>query len=157
MPFNIMRSGNFMMSVDTLVSADLSGLDLRCADFQGMDMTGCNLRGSDLRGAMFMRATLDGADMRDCQMSEHHCKASLRDALLDGATIDWRSHELVSELLRRAAQTPAQAAYAVAGLARRDGCYPGIVAAANPELRWAIATLLPYVTPGDNAPAELTR
>jgi Pentapeptide repeats (8 copies) len=140
MAFNIMRAGNFMMAVDTLVGADLSGLDLRNADFQNQIMTGCNLRGSDLRGAMFMRALLDGADLRDCQLSQNFYQASLRGVLLDGSTPHWNSHEIVSAILLAAAQTPAQAEYAVEGLLTR-ACWPALVAANHPEMAWAIGVL----------------
>jgi Pentapeptide repeats (8 copies) len=145
MPIEIKRSmSEVILTAETLAGIDLSGRDLRSANFQNADMRGCNLRGSDLRGALFMRAALDGSDMRDCLLSEHFHQASLRDVQLNGSTVHWGSREIVSAILLAAAQTDAQREYAVEGLVTR-ACWDALVAAQHSEMAWAVGVLAPYV------------
>jgi Pentapeptide repeats (8 copies) len=142
------------VDADTLVGADLHGLDLRNAKLQKRDMTGANLSSADLTLASMQYCSLDGADLRNATLTEHLYRATLHDALLDGATIHWRSAEVVSELLRRAAQTEEQRAYAIRGLTFRE-CWDTLINANHPLIPWATDTLAPYVQDGDNAPEFL--
>jgi uncharacterized protein YjbI with pentapeptide repeats len=139
---------------DSLLGANLSGLDLRGAQMRGLDLTGADLSWADLTGAAMQCCVLDGADLRNAKLSEHLYRATLRDALLDGVTIHWHSAELVSELLRRAAKTPYQLEYAIGGLAVRK-CWAALVAEHHPLACWAIGVLAPWVRDGDKAPLFL--
>jgi hypothetical protein len=154
MSIEIRGDGNRVLAtVDagTLVGAHLSGLDLRNANMRSLDLTAADLSKSDLTGASMVDCVLDDADLREAKLSGHLRGASLKDALLDGALINWHSAEVVSELLRRAAQTEEQAAYAVAGLAARK-CWDQLTAECHPLAPWAIDILAPWVKPEDDAP-----
>jgi hypothetical protein len=137
------------VDADSLVGADLSHRDLR----------GANLSGCDLRGAHFISANLENADLRGALLTQSFPGANLRGTLLDGCVIPWNDRALVSELLRRAADTPARAAYAVRGAAQAVGvqpankaCWRDLYAERHPEAEWAIGVLARYVKDGDNAP-----
>ena len=108
--------------------------DLTRANLSRADLTGANLTGADLTGAY------------------------LTDAYLSGATLNWTSHDLLSEVLRRAAGDNARKLM-LAGLplVTRDKCWHNYAAMDIPvDLRaWAIAILRAYIRPGDGHPALL--
>jgi uncharacterized protein YjbI with pentapeptide repeats len=60
-------------------ATDLSGVNLKWADFTGADLTGANLRGAYLWGANFQKANLARANLREANLR----KADLREACLD--------------------------------------------------------------------------
>ena len=132
-----------------LSRADLTGANLTGADLTGASLTGASLTGADLTGASLTDANLTGADLTG---------AYLTDAYLSGATLNWTSHDLLSEVLRRAAGDNARKLM-LAGLplVTRDKCWHNYAAMDIPvDLRaWAIAILRAYIRPGDGHPALL--
>lgn len=66
-----------------LKGADLSGLDLRYADFKGMDVSRTNFSGADLRGADFSKANLHEADLTGADLR----KLKMHDAIGNGKEI----------------------------------------------------------------------
>jgi hypothetical protein len=132
-----------------LSEADLRGADLSWANLSGADLSGANLRGADLRGANLREADLRWADLSG---------AVLSGANLRGAAVSWQSHDLVAELLRRAAGDDVPRRM-LAGLVlvSRDWCWNTFLALdIDPALRdWALTELRRWVTDGDNAPEAL--
>ncbi len=94
-------------------------------------------------------AVKSGADLRDANL----CGANLCGADLRGADLEWRSHDIVAELLRRNASTAQE--FAVAGLVimRRDWCWKEFLACDITGKLWAIAVLRGLKCP--HIPAEL--
>jgi len=127
-----------------LCGANLCGADLRDANLRGADLRGANLCGADLCGANLRGADLRGANLRG---------ADLRDANLRDANLEWRSHDIVAELLRQNASTAQE--FAVAGLVimRRDWCWKEFLACDITGKLWAIAVLRGLKCP--HIPAEL--
>ncbi len=88
------------MLADTAIVHDLSGVDLRAADFsnqiiEGQDLSDADLEGSDFSGAdlywtYMFRANCRGCDFRRCRLSGVVLDgANLRDADLTGAYISY--------------------------------------------------------------------
>lgn len=77
-----------------LNDADLIGASLACADLRGASLAGALLRGADLAGADLRGADLTEVDLRS---------ADLERADFRGARLNFYSHELLAEILRRAA------------------------------------------------------
>ncbi|WP_204140854.1 pentapeptide repeat-containing protein [Halomicronema sp. CCY15110] len=67
-----------------LGDADLSDANLTDTQFVGADLQDANLRSANLEGANFQNANLRGADLRDCDLSV----ANLRGADLTDALLD---------------------------------------------------------------------
>ena len=98
-----------------------------------------NLSGADLRGAYLRGADLSGA-------------------YLSGAAINWQSHDLIAEILRRAAGQNVQRRMLVGLiLISRDWCWEKFMALElDPDLReWALAELRQWVKDDDGAPEAL--
>jgi hypothetical protein len=121
-----------------LLNADLSGANLRLAYLYKADLGGANLSGADLRHAELYFASLDGTNLAD-------------------AIVNWASHDLMYEILRRASdgsEEQEQLLHVV--LKRRDWCwwdyvfYVGYKAA-----RWAANALKPYIIDRRDAPDVL--
>jgi hypothetical protein len=129
-------------------SAVKSCADLRGAYLSGAYLGGADLSGADLRGAYLSGAYLGCADLRG---------AYLGCADLRGAYLNWQSHDMIAELLRRAAGDDIEKRK-VTGLilVSRDWCWNNFVAlSSDPLWQWAIDTLATYVIDGDNAPEIL--
>jgi Pentapeptide repeats (8 copies) len=138
---------------DTLNQVVISYRDLRGADLSAQafpprtgeylqPLFGVCFDYSDLRGADFA-----GQDLTKCSFVD----ANLRDAIFDGAKLNWLSPDLVSEILWRAATTDDQREYAVRGLAIRE-CWDKLINANHPLIPWGLSILAPWVKPEDNAP-----
>jgi uncharacterized protein YjbI with pentapeptide repeats len=101
-------------------------------------------------------AQLDYAQLNYAQL--YH--ASFDCASLVGAQLSWQSHDLIAELLHRAAGDDIEKR-SLAGLVlvSRDWCWDKFLRfELSAELRgWATATLAAYVQDGDDAPPELRR
>ena len=80
--------------------ANLSGVNLSCANLRYANLSRTNLRGANLRDADLRDANLDGANLRDADLRD----ADLRDANLDGANL--RDANLYSADLRDAKNIP---------------------------------------------------
>mgnify|MGYP000906847437 CR=1 FL=1 len=139
-----------------LGGADLGGADLRGAYLGGADLRGADLRGADLRGA-----DLGGADLRDADLGGADLRgAYLGDADLGGARPGWRSHALISELLRREAGDDLDKR-SLAGLVAIsvDWCFDEWIPliATHPLASWAVETLRPWYREGDEPARHLRR
>lgn len=147
-----------------LYRADLYGADLQGADLQGADLYGANLQGAiledaDLRGANLHHANLDRANLRDADLrfaNLHHAdlqNADLCGAVLDGITVSWCSHQLISEILFRAADGDRQRE-ALAGFVRikTDWNWPEFLHMENSLKSWALAELAKWLKPDETAP-----
>ena len=152
-----------------LSGADLSGADLREAFLRRADLSGAFLREADLSGADLREADLTGADLGDVNLRGAFLRradlsgaflrgAFLRGADLSGAVVSWQSHDMIAEILRRAAaDNPARRMLAGLILISRDWCWDKFLALdIDSELRrWALDELRQWVRPGDHAPEIL--
>ena len=105
-----------------------------------------------LQQAVKEGAVLYGADLRGAVLRD----ANLRDANLRGAKVNWQSHAIISEILRRAAGHDVQKRM-VAGLilVSPDWCWDKFLSIESELRDWSITTLREYVQDGDNAPEIL--
>ena len=95
------------------------------------------LRGADLRGA-----NLGGAD--------------LRGADLGGARLSWQSHDLLAEILKRAAEEDvSKLKFAGLVLICRERCWGWFVQQRDPLSGWALDVLAEWVQEGDDAPSAV--
>ena len=165
--------------------ADLRDADLGCAYLRGANLHGANLRGANLHGADLRGAYLRGADLgdvhlRDADLGDADLRgvhlgcanlrdANLRDADLRGvhlhgangesrAKLAWQSHDLIAEILRRAAGDDV-AKLKVAGyiLMCRDKCWGDFLKLRDPLMGWALDVLRPWAKGDENAPEILRR
>ena len=150
-----------------LRGAYLRGACLRGAYLRGAYLRGACLRGADLRGAYLRGADLGGADLRGADLGGADLGgACLGGAYLGGAClgepgktkIEWTSHQLVSEILFRAAGRDVEKRM-VAGLIRisTDWCWENFKAIEHPQKQWAIDELSKWVTDDDGAPELLKK
>jgi hypothetical protein len=108
--------------------ADLRGANLRRANLRGANLRGANLEGADLRGA-----NLEGADLR-------------------GAKLPWNSHNVLSEILWRAARTRSQQMLAAFVGRATHMCWDDFRKMRHPAKQWARRELAKWVRPNDGAP-----
>jgi hypothetical protein len=158
-----------------LAGADLAGAYLTGANLTGANLAGANLTGAYLAGAYLAKADLTGADLAGANLTGAYLTganltganltgayltgANLARANLTGAKIDWNSHDLVAEMLRREAGADVEKRK-IAGLVlvSSDRCWNGwLELRADPLFGWALDTLAASVRPGDNAPQVLRR
>src|SRR3989442_153793 len=113
------------VDADTLQSANLRGAYLQSADLQS-----ANLRGADLQSAYLQSAYLQSADLQS---------ADLQSADLQSAKINWQSHILIAELLRRDAREDIEKRK-VAGLIlmSTDMCWDDFLRLESPLRQWAL-------------------
>jgi hypothetical protein len=118
---------------------------------QRVELFRADLRSADLYSANLYSANLCSADL---------CSANLRSAnlcLADlySANLAWQSHDLLAEILRRAAGDEIEK-LKVAGaiLLMRDKCWQEFskLAQRDPLGDWALDTLAEWVQPDDGAP-----
>ncbi len=100
---------------------------------------GANLREADLHGANLREADLHEADLEKGKTK-----------------INWESHDLVAEILRRAAGDDIEK-LKIAGLVLlcRDWCWNQFSKIDDPLKQWAFDVLHPWVIGGENAPDVL--
>ena len=118
-------------------------------------LTGADLRWANLREADLSRADLSQADLSRADLRGAH----LRGAHLSGASINWQSHDLIAEILRRAAaDNVSRRMLAGLILISHDWCWDMFLALdIAPAVRdWALDELRKWVKEGDNAPTVLT-
>jgi len=106
-------------------------------------LIGANLNGANLSGAY-----LSGADLRE---------ADLRGAYLENITVNWQSHDLIAEILKRAAGDNMKKRQ-LAGLIliSRELCWNDFLAMKLLHTKWALNELRKWVKDGDGAPDVLT-
>ena len=150
-----LRSANLRYA--DLRSANLRSADLRSANLDYADLRSANLDYADLRSADLRSANLRYADLRSADLRSADLRsADLRSANLRSAKINWNSHWLVTEILRRDAGEHL-GKLAVAGVARLrdDLCWNELLALKMPYTRWALGVLADWVQDDDNAPDVL--
>jgi len=110
----------------------------------GADLRGADLRGADLRGAYLGGAYLGGAD--------------LGGADLGGAKLNWNSHQLLSELLHRAAGGDfIKISFAGAVRIHTEWCWERWQEETPADTwDWMLSVFSGYVTEGDTAPDVVT-
>ena len=137
-----------------LSRADLSRANLRWANLSRADLSGANLSRADLRWADLSGANLSGADLTGVDLTG----VDLTGADLSGITVAWQSHDLLAEILRRAAgDNVARRMLAGLILISPDWCWDAFLALdIDPALRnWALTQLRRWIKDGDDAPEVL--
>ena len=139
---------NAILNGADLRYADLRGANLRYADFSGANLSSAILNGADLRYANLSNAILNGASLNG---------ADLRGASLKGITLNWQSHDLLSEiLLRKAGQSMEYRSMAGVIKVSPDWCWGHFAKVFSEDQKvWAKAVLSPLIKDGDDVPEEL--
>ena len=135
-------------------------------DLRGAYLSDAYLRGAYLRGAYLSNAYLSGADLRGADLSNADLRgaylsnAYLRGADLRGARLEWSCHDLIAEILRRAAGVDIDK-LKIAGLIliQRDWCWADFAALDEPqEIKdWAFGALVPWAWEGDSEVPKVLR
>ena len=101
-----------------------------------------NLSWANLSWANLSRADLSRANLSGANLSG----ANLSGANLSRANLSWQSHDLIAEILRRAAGNDMEKRSA-AGLIlmSRDLCWPDLLAIKHPQEAWVIGELSKWV------------
>ena len=162
--------GQFDLSGANLRGAHLRGAHLSGANLRGATMTGANLRGANLSWANLSGATMTGANLSGAYLGRANLSgatmtganlsgAYLGEANLNGVCVNWQSHDLIAEILRRAAEDDVSRRIMVGLiLISHDWCWDMFLALdIAPAVRdWALDELRKWVKEGDNAPTVLT-
>jgi len=137
--------------------SDLTGADLRGAYLRGVDLTGADLRGAYLRGADLRGAYLRGADLTGaCLRGAYLTGTYLTGACLRGVDLNWQSHALLAEILRREAGQDVPRRRLVGLIAiSTDWCWDDFLQIDDAERDWALDILAAYVQSDDEAPDVL--
>lgn len=142
-----------------LGGADLCGANLGdanlCDAYLGYaNLCGANLRDASLYGADLRDASLCGANLRDADLRGASLRdASLCDASLGGVTVSWSDHNLLAEILWRAAGDSEPRQMLAAFIGRKfDWCWDEWAQFKHPERDWALDELAKWVKDGDGAP-----
>ena len=158
--------GSLKLAVEAAVksSADLRYADLRSADLRSANLYSANLRYANLRSADLRSANLYSADLRYANLRSADLRsadlrfANLRFANLQKGktTINWESHDLIAEILRRASGDDIEK-LKIAGLLLvcREWCWEQFAAIDDPLKAWAFEELQYWVIDGDDAPDVL--
>ena len=145
-----------------LMGADLRGCDLTDARLISANLTGANLRGASLRHADLRYAIGCDADWRDTDLRASDCEclnlsgAQLRGVRLHGvelmdvnfehADMPWGSHDVMAELLRRAAGIDrGKIGFAGTVKLQRHWCWDDYIQMNHPFLEWALQALSEWV------------
>lgn len=155
-----------------LCGADLERADLRWANLRGADLREAILRWTDLREADLCWAdlhwaNLDGANLDGASLERASLEgANLEGADLDGARLNWSSHALIAEILRREADTTERREFVRFVAANTDLCWEskalreafampvGEDEDGNeiPAAEWAMGVFENWVYPSDGLP-----
>ena len=142
------------LSWANLSGADLSGVSLSMANLSGVNLSGADLSWADLSGANLSRANLSRANLSGVSLSMANLSGvNLSRADLSGARVAWRSHDMIAEILRRAAGDDI-AKLKVAGfiLIMQDKCWREFIAIRDPLTGWARSVLEGWIQEGDDLP-----
>lgn len=157
-------SVNFHKAI--FVRTNLAGATMSCSNFYECDFTGASLEraylsSADLHESDFTNAVLDGANLANADMSRtiltgaSFVNAYLPTCKLDGAVLNWESHDLVAEVLRRAARSDISRSIAGLFLVSREMSIVDIFDFVVPGMNWALNECMRWLREGDNAPAIL--
>lgn len=138
-----------------LAGLNLQGAQLGCAQMECACLRGVNLRHAALRWVTFTRASLLRADMRWADVRESvFYQSDLQLTRLQGARLEWTSHDLLAEILLRAAgKDLAKRQLAGLVLVSRDWCWSTFLSTRHPLREWAVDVLARRVTSADLADA----
>ena len=134
------------LSDANLCGANLRGSDLSDANLRGSDLSGANLCGANLCGSDLYGANLYGANLRDADLyGANLYGANLRGSDLSFTKINWDSHDLIAEILRREAEEDIEK-LRVPGLIMmlRNKCWDYFLKLEHPQKKWAIEVLKKY-------------
>ncbi len=129
--------------------ADLGGASLNGADLSLANLSLANLDAASLVGSSLIGADLSGADLRGALFN----RANLSRANLSGAYLSWSSHDLMSEILLRAAGNDIEKLM-IAGLVlvSRTWCWYDFLAVTTIDGDWATQELAKWIQDGDGHP-----
>ncbi len=131
-------------NLDKLSYANLSRTDLSDADFSHTDLSYVDLSDADFSHTDFSHTDLSHADLSYTDLFHTN---------LSHTKLSWYSHDLLAEILRRAAGTdPAKLKLSGLVLVSREKCWEEFFAMDDPLQDWAIGELAKWVQPGDGAP-----
>ncbi len=135
--------------------ANLRGADLRGADLRGADLRGADLSGANFRGVYLREADLRGADLSGTNLGGVYLRGTdLRGANLTDIKPSWKSHELLAEILRRAADDIEKLKIAGFILINKQMCLGEFLALNDPLITdWAVGVLAGYAD--ENAPEAI--
>ncbi len=108
------------------------------------------------KGVSLRFADLSGVDFRKVKGLR---LADIYEARLDGCTVDWNSHALLAEILRKAAgEDYGRRKFAGFVAVSYDWCWPKILEEGKDDaaLSWALDVFKSYATEGDGAPDCVT-
>lgn len=137
-----------------LRDTDFSDACLVGGSFVRADLRFALLRNSDLRDANFAGARLDFASLAGARLTGARFDgASFRKTTLDGVSMSWFDHTLLSEVLWRAAGGDIEKQLVAAFIGRRSNfCWDEFACIPPKRRRWVIDQLRLWVRPGDEAP-----
>ena len=159
-----------------LYAADLSAANLSRANLYAADLSDANLSRADLSDANLSRANLSRANLSDADLSAANLSranlyaANLYAADLSRAELNWNSHNLIAEILFRAAESDLlKQSFALLIRQHVDWCWNVWLADTAPRSieqaqwdalvvanrAWALSELAKWVKDGDNAPAAV--
>ena len=142
------------LSFSDLSFANLSSANLRFANLSFSDLSFANLSSANLNFANLSSANLRSANLSFADLSSANLRyADLSSADLRSARISWRSHDLISEILKRSSGDDI-AKLKVAGLILvcREKCWSEFLSICDPLSEWAIDVLRGWIVDGDDHP-----
>jgi len=137
-----------------MAGADLAGANLAGADLAGAYLAGANLARANLARANLARAYLAGANLARAYLAGANLDgANLDGANLAGIKVNWTSHDLIAEILRRWAKDSIPRRM-IAGLilVSRDWCWPQFLKINHPEKEAALTELSRWLQKDEKAP-----
>lgn len=156
------------MTYADLSNADCSGADfnhaeLSCAYLKGVMLIGADLTSADLSTATLTDADLTSANLSDADLSGSGLvDANLTDTNLTGVHVNWQSHDLLSEIVRRAANEETDSSLraeklkvADTILGHRKWCWAEFLALHDPLQGWVLQTLAMFIKEDDDLPDSL--
>ena len=157
-------STNFHRAI--FVRTNLAGATMSCSNFYEADFTDASLERAylscaDFHGSNFTCAVLDGAnlanaDFSGCDLTDaSFVNTYLPTCKIEGARLNWKSHDLVAEVLRRAAMSDVSKSIAGLFVMCRETPVADIFKYLIPGMRWALKECAHWLRDGDNAPAIL--
>lgn len=148
-----------------LINANLDGCDLRHTVLDTAILVGSSMVGAEMETCFLRQAILDDANMTNANLSRadfSHC--DLQTVTFTGARINWNSHDLIAEILRRESGGDFEKLKAAGFLlVNRDKCWTQYADYYNSFfllddrvlMDWAITTLRNYIRPEDDTVPEL--
>jgi uncharacterized protein YjbI with pentapeptide repeats len=137
-----------------LYNANLQYADLRYANLQYANLRYANLQNANLQNADLYNANLQNADLQYANLYN----ANLQYANLYNAKLNFTSHNLLAEILKRAALDDVKHRK-IAGLVliSTDWCWDKFISLKDPSMKWALTELAKMIVLEDNHPEILDK